>query len=318
MKDSYKNAKLFGEILRNTKLPKDLTIGNFRIDYKNGIKGNTILSKKFNLHENLLDKKHNYTFQIMEGNLEISLELCESRNDQFRLFCNSSFNGKKGMLFMLNLDTQKDAEGIIFLTQKIKFVERLKTNENLASEYRRNKQLIFTNYLRKLGLDVTDNNDLIFGIFDTKTNKLLNTTAQRFINDFIAISIIKGHFMGNKGYELEILPSYKFDYNLYESKNYEIEIMSNKMIVSQKNRTIPLGIRFKILERDNGKCVLCGKNPEKNGVILHIDHVLPYSLGGLTEMNNLQTLCSDCNIGKSNKSNINWTKSQLPTSVTSK
>jgi len=306
MNNSYQNAKIFSEILLKTELSESLKIGNFKLDFKNGVIGKTILTKNYGLHDNLLEKKHDYTFPIMDGNLETSLELCESRNHQYRLFCNSSCNGIKGMLFMLNLDTQKDAKGIIFLTQKIKFVDRLNINKKLASEYRRNKQLIFTNYLRKLGFEITDNNDIIFGIFDTKTKKLLNTTVDKFVNDFIAISIIKGHFMTNKGYELEILPSYKYDSNLYESKDIEIEVKSRKMIISKTNRVIPLGIRYKILERDNGKCTLCGKSPEKNGVILHIDHILPYSLGGLTEMSNLQTLCADCNIGKSNKSKRKW------------
>lgn len=306
MEQSLKNARIFSEILCNTRLSENLNIGMFKLGYENGILSNTILSKTLAIHSNLIKKEHDYTFLIMEGKLEISLELCLSRNDQYRLFCNSSCNGIKGMLFMLNLDTQRDAKGIIFLTQKIKFVDRYQVSEKLASEYRRNKQIIFTNYLRKIGFEVTDNNDLIFGIFDTRSKKLLNTTPEKFINDFISISILKGHFMTNKGYELEILPSFKFDYNLYESKDYEIMVQSEKMIISKENRVIPLGIRYKILERDNGECKLCGKNPERNGVILHIDHILPYSLGGLTEMDNLQTLCSDCNIGKSNKSQKSW------------
>ena len=306
MEKSYTDAKLFSDILLKTKLSDSLNIGSFKLDYTKGVLGKTILSKNYGLHINLLEKTHDYTFPIMDGNLEISLELCSSRNYDYRLFCNSSCNGVKGMLFMLNLDTQKDAEGIIFLTQKIKFVEQLDINPKIAAEYRRNKQLIFVNYLRKLGFEVTDNNDLIFGIFDTKSGKLLNTTAEKFLNDFIAISVIKGHFMSNKGYELEIIPSYKYDYNLYETKDYEIEMKSQKIIISKTNRVIPLGIRYKVLERDNGKCKLCGKSPEQDDVILHLDHILPYSLGGLTEMKNLQTLCSHCNIGKINKSSVDW------------
>jgi len=34
-------------------------------------------------------------------------------------------------------------------------------------------------------------------------------------------------------------------------------------------------------------------------VVLHIDHVTPWSKGGETEMDNLQTLCEPCNLGKS-------------------
>jgi len=36
------------------------------------------------------------------------------------------------------------------------------------------------------------------------------------------------------------------------------------------------------------------------GVELHVDHIFPWSKGGETVFENLQTLCSKCNGGKSN------------------
>jgi 5-methylcytosine-specific restriction endonuclease McrA len=36
-------------------------------------------------------------------------------------------------------------------------------------------------------------------------------------------------------------------------------------------------------------------------VTLHIDHIVPVSKGGASEMDNLQTLCFDCNEGKKNQ-----------------
>ncbi|MCL4507775.1 MAG: HNH endonuclease [Chloroflexi bacterium] len=33
---------------------------------------------------------------------------------------------------------------------------------------------------------------------------------------------------------------------------------------------------------------------------LHVDHILAWSKGGETVLENLQTLCSVCNLGKSN------------------
>jgi 5-methylcytosine-specific restriction endonuclease McrA len=33
---------------------------------------------------------------------------------------------------------------------------------------------------------------------------------------------------------------------------------------------------------------------------LHIDHIVPWSKGGETALENLETLCSECNLGKSN------------------
>ena len=66
-------------------------------------------------------------------------------------------------------------------------------------------------------------------------------------------------------------------------------------------REIGLQLRFKVLQRDNFKCCACGASPAKDpSVELHIDHIVPWSKGGETTLENLQTLCSKCNIGKSN------------------
>lgn len=58
-------------------------------------------------------------------------------------------------------------------------------------------------------------------------------------------------------------------------------------------RAVPLRLRYTILERDGGKCCLCGSKER-----LHVDHIVPYSKGGETVIENLRTLCADCNIGK--------------------
>ncbi|MBR4875585.1 MAG: HNH endonuclease, partial [Clostridia bacterium] len=56
------------------------------------------------------------------------------------------------------------------------------------------------------------------------------------------------------------------------------------------------------LKRDNFTCCACGASPAKDpSVELHIDHIIPWSKGGETTEDNLQTLCSRCNLGKSNK-----------------
>lgn len=71
----------------------------------------------------------------------------------------------------------------------------------------------------------------------------------------------------------------------------------------RRTRTIPLSIRIKVLARDKFKCVYCGRSPAINaGTLLHIDHIVPFSLGGTNTLDNLQTLCEECNLGKSNNS----------------
>ncbi len=70
-------------------------------------------------------------------------------------------------------------------------------------------------------------------------------------------------------------------------------------IQNDKKRDIPLKLRLKVLDRDKYTCVFCGRTPALlPGVTLHIDHKVPFSKGGKTEFENLQTLCFDCNYGK--------------------
>lgn len=54
------------------------------------------------------------------------------------------------------------------------------------------------------------------------------------------------------------------------------------------------------MKRDNFKCGICGAVPAINSDIeLQVDHIIPWSKGGETTFDNLQTLCSRCNLGKS-------------------
>lgn len=76
----------------------------------------------------------------------------------------------------------------------------------------------------------------------------------------------------------------------------------NRTSVSRRtSRSINWRLRFKVLERDHFHCCACGASPSITpGVQLQVDHIVPWSNGGETELDNLQTLCFVCNQGKSN------------------
>lgn len=80
-----------------------------------------------------------------------------------------------------------------------------------------------------------------------------------------------------------------------------------------RRRKISDATRYAILERAGFKCQCCGSKPLKdNDVVLHIDHIIPHSLGGSDSVDNLQVLCDKCNLSKQNRfiinHNIDWTK----------
>ena len=69
-------------------------------------------------------------------------------------------------------------------------------------------------------------------------------------------------------------------------------IYSRKVIWTKRN----------VMVRDNFTCKLCGGSPaDINRLSLEVDHIRPIADWGRTEVDNLQTLCKDCNRGKGTK-----------------
>lgn len=66
-------------------------------------------------------------------------------------------------------------------------------------------------------------------------------------------------------------------------------------------------LRVKALVKYGRKCCLCGRGVE-DGIILHVDHIKPRSKRPDLELDisNLQILCEDCNLGKSNRYSEDW------------
>lgn len=78
---------------------------------------------------------------------------------------------------------------------------------------------------------------------------------------------------------------------LLRHQNREQEIL--------RNRAPSSSLRQKIIDRDNCICQYCGKELEVSKI--QIDHIVPYSLGGLTELDNLVVACLGCNRKKGSK-----------------
>lgn len=65
---------------------------------------------------------------------------------------------------------------------------------------------------------------------------------------------------------------------------------------SEFYREIPKNLRLHTLNKYNNRCANCGTTRH-----LSIDHIIPWSLGGLTTKDNLQVLCKKCNSSKGNR-----------------
>lgn len=62
-------------------------------------------------------------------------------------------------------------------------------------------------------------------------------------------------------------------------------------------KQISSNLRWKIWERDNFTCQICGVRRN-----LTIDHIVPVNAGGTDDPDNLQTLCASCNSKKGTRS----------------
>jgi len=81
----------------------------------------------------------------------------------------------------------------------------------------------------------------------------------------------------------------------------EIDDDTVSKLTREKERSLMSdSLRYDVLKRDNFRCTICGRTAA-DGIKLHVDHIMPVAKGGKTEMNNLRTLCNQCNSGKSDK-----------------
>ena len=85
--------------------------------------------------------------------------------------------------------------------------------------------------------------------------------------------------------------------NILAVKSKEIQ---KEIKIKRTPRGINLRLRWTILKRDNFSCTKCGRSPAKDqSIILRVDHIIPWSKDGETVIDNLETLCEGCNLGKS-------------------
>lgn len=91
---------------------------------------------------------------------------------------------------------------------------------------------------------------------------------------------------------------------LEKQKRKQLEKLAAQELVNEgvlfpeanKRPPIPKEVADTVWNRDGGRCVYCGSTEN-----LHFDHIIPFSKGGATNVENLQLLCQKCNLEKSNK-----------------
>jgi len=103
-----------------------------------------------------------------------------------------------------------------------------------------------------------------------------------------------------------------FTYDLTPEQRNEVIKSREKLYLGPKHRlsaeeirtysrSIPPSWRLILLEKGKYRCANCGCVITMTNH--HIDHIKPFSKGGLTILSNLQAWCSPCNLKKGNRTN---------------
>lgn len=79
----------------------------------------------------------------------------------------------------------------------------------------------------------------------------------------------------------------------HDRRAYEASAKYQRGLVTPK-------VRFEVFRRDGYRCQICGRT-QAEGAKLVVDHIVPVAKGGTSDMDNLQTLCFECNSGKSDR-----------------
>lgn len=104
---------------------------------------------------------------------------------------------------------------------------------------------------------------------------------------------------GNSSLEVDVI----FNLEMLERFiNYLAEHVKWRKSIAGQRALMTSKLRENIKERDNYTCCMCQNSIYKEpNLLLEIDHIYPLSKGGMTEVDNLQTLCWKCNRSKGAK-----------------
>lgn len=178
------------------------------------------------------------------------------------------------------------------------------------------KSLIKIRDSLKAGMDIKEYTLFLFinnNMIRKMMIKRVDDEDTRFKNYGVSIQPICYEIKNEKGktilYETIyfILPDKEVNYPLKEwhkkiSEEWREKLkrkINGKSKLNNKRNPIDSRLRHECFKRDNYKCVDCGATKDEK--TLHVDHIIPVSQGCSDELINLQTLCRDCNMAKSNK-----------------
>lgn len=290
----YSESSLIEELQRVSKLTdKHLTRFEFR---KYGKVSSDTIIRKFGGWKNALEKaglSHRYSGRIVSEKMKTQVARNLNNNDLLNELLRVANDLNKTTLSQVDFNHNSDMSASV-----------------IARRYGN-----WSNALKKAGLEEVkmakrySTKDYFENILSVWINKG-RQPIYREMNDYPSVISAGAYEKKFSKWSFALMEFIKYTNLEFEQNNLEktepvIKSIEPKVSEIKKDRRdISLGLRYKVLSRDKFKCVKCGNSPSVDPkCTLHIDHIIPWSKGGRTELENLQTACKECNIGKGNRFN---------------
>lgn len=261
-----------------------------------------LIKKRKEIKLFIIKKIDNKRIKKLKNKSQLYLNILRLNNkykfDKFTPFYDQYYVRHKADFLNCNIDDYL----LMTINDKYENLKKYKTDYDLISnkykqyekEYKELEQYINNEEAIKLNFKIDEYNKYQLKILND--NKLKNDIEFKIVI-YINYRSNKGKVKKNKYrvYDKDLFSKFLNDYFYLKKQNkiYEISSRVERARMSES-------LRYDVFKRDDYKCQICGAGA-KDGANLQVDHIIPVSKGGKTEISNLQTLCSRCNLGKSNK-----------------
>lgn len=183
------------------------------------------------------------------------------------------------------------------------FIQTLHVSSAVADNFLSIKQ--FDYMVKYFGMKVDDNAMIYLEDFHNTVEELTRRANELQIPYDLVYNLLPRFSMV---YDSPTGRSHRESNFVMNVANLDSLILKMKSVYGQQNHTkiqrkkMTAALRKQVLERDGYTCCNCGLSIyEEPNLLLEVDHIVPVSRGGKTELNNLQTLCWKCNRQKSSK-----------------
>jgi hypothetical protein len=112
---------------------------------------------------------------------------------------------------------------------------------------------------------------------------------------------VRAHTDDDKAAVRAILAEF-FDVENGRYSNAMLDVWVNDARKAEKRPWVPLAVQRFVHERDGATCQYCGC---KDGPF-HLDHIVPWAMGGEHSPENLTVACAQCNWSKGSKTLEEW------------